>query len=72
MPDSKLWEVHFYAPAETLPASNEKFVSFEPALQYALRLKLDRPNGWHVHVHPPAHAEKREIEKLQENALYPA
>jgi hypothetical protein len=65
------WEVRLYAPAETRPASNEKFGSFAPALAYALALKRDRPNGWHVHVQPPPYAAQAEIEKLRENALYP-
>ena len=72
MTGSTMWEVHLYAPAETRPASNEKFTAFESALLYALTLKRDRPNGWHVHVHPPGHASAQEIVKLQENALYPA
>ena len=71
MSGSNLWEVHFYAPAETRPASNEKFAGFEAALQFALTLKHDRPSGWHVHVHPPTHADAREIATLQEHALYP-
>lgn len=67
-----MWEVHLYAPAETRPASNERFASFAPAFEHALSLKHDRPHGWHVHVHPPAHASASEIAKLQENSLYPA
>ena len=72
MPGSSVWEVHLYAPAETRPASNEKFANFPAAFVYAQALKRDRPNGWHVHVHPPAHASAEEIAKLRENALYPA
>jgi hypothetical protein len=72
MTDSTMWEVHLYAPAETRPASNERFASFKPAFEHALSLKQDRPHGWHVHVHPPAHASTSEIAKLQENSLYPA
>ena len=71
MPCSTLWEVHLYAPGETRPASNEKFLGFERAFAHALTLKHDRPHGWNVHLHPPAHAEQREIDQLREHALYP-
>ncbi|HTJ63502.1 MAG TPA: hypothetical protein VL899_06800 [Alphaproteobacteria bacterium] len=71
MSGSNLWEVHLYAPAETRPASTETFGGFAPALAYALTLKRDRSNGWHVHVQPPPYAAAAEIEKLRENALYP-
>jgi hypothetical protein len=71
LPHLSQWEVHLYAPAETLPASNERFTSFASAFAYALTLKRDRPSGWHVHVKPPSYAAPAEIEKLRENALYP-
>lgn len=65
------WEVHVYEPGALAPLRRDSFDSFDAAFASAMTLKEKRPNGWHVHVHPPADATADQLEKLQLNALAP-